>query len=274
MTGNNVSYLATLSYKLTRDVMAYVSYSTGYQSAGLNLNAAPVAGASIVLAPENVTNLEGGVKSTLFDGRVILNVDAFTEHLAGLQANVVPPGSKQYLANVGDIRTQGVEGEFDWDVARGLTLTTNAAYDDAYYTSYHNAPPPVGVAGVGATQDLTGRPVFQAPKWTVNAIGRYEWTVSDKVAPYAQLQYTYRSGVFGDVQDSPGAYIPGYSLLSARVGARFDQRYEVELWIENALDAVYYQTLGGSSIPGAGTWAFTGLLGAPRTFGATVRASF
>lgn len=274
VTGENLSYLASLSYKVTPDVMAYVSYSTGYQSAGLNLNAAPVAGQSIVLKPENVTDLEGGVKSAFFHNRVVFNFDVFSEQLTGLQANVVPPGSKQFLANVGNISSEGVEGEVDWDVLKGLTLSANGSYDDAHYTSYPNAPPPVGVAGAAATQNLTGRPVFQAPKWVVNAIGRYDWSVSDNVSPYAQLQYSYRSGVFGDVQDSPGAYIPGYSLLSARLGAHVDKRYDVELWAENLLNQTYFQNLGGSSIPGAGTWAFTGQLGAPRTFGATVRASF
>jgi iron complex outermembrane receptor protein len=271
---SNVSYLASLSYKVTPSVMAYISYSTGYQSAGINLNAAPVGTNPIVLAPENVTDLEGGVKSTFFNDSLLINFDVFSEYLTGLQANVTPPGSKSYLANVGDIESRGVEAEGVWTPLEGLTLSANGSYDDAYYTSYPNAPPPVGVAGAPSSQNLTGRPVFQAPKWVANALGRYEWSVANNVAPYVQVQYTYRSSVFGDVQDSPGAVISGYSLVNARVGARFGQRYDLALWVENAFNKVYFQNLGGTSIPGAGTWAFTGALGAPRTFGATLRASF
>lgn len=136
VAAGNVSYLVSLAYKITPDVLTYVSYSTGYQAAGLNLNAAPVAGTSIVLQPENVTDLEAGVKSSFFHERVVANIDLFTEYLTGLQANITPlGGGKAYLANVGDIRSQGVEGELDWrsptispsqPTARTTTPTTPA----------------------------------------------------------------------------------------------------------------------------------------------------
>jgi iron complex outermembrane receptor protein len=271
----NLSYLASLAYKVTPGVMAYVSYSTGYQAAGLNLNAAPVGTNPIVLQPETVADWEAGVKSAFFHDTLVVNVDLFREQLTGLQANITPiGGGKSYLANVGDIRSQGVEGEADWSPIDGLTLSANGSYDDARYTSYPNAPPPAGEPASVVTQNLTGRPVFQAPKWVANAIARYEWDASARIHPYVQAQYTYRSSVYGDVQDSPGSLIPGYSLVNARVGAKFGDRYDASLWIANAFNAVYFQTLGAATITGAGTFGFSGELGAPRTFGATLRAEF
>jgi iron complex outermembrane receptor protein len=275
VAAGNVSYLASLAYKITPDVLTYVSYSTGYQAAGLNLNAAPVAGTSIILQPEDVTDFEAGVKSSFFRDRVVANFDFFDEYLTGLQANITPlGGGKSYLANVGDIRSLGVEGEVDWSITDALTLSANGSYNDAHYTSYPNAPPPAGEPASVVTQSLTGRPVFQAPKWIANVIARYEWEVGETLKPYAQVQYSYRSSVFGDVQDSLGSLIPAYSLVNARVGAKFGGHYDASLWIENALNQTYFQTLGSASIPGAGAFAFSGLLGTPRTFGATLRAEF
>jgi iron complex outermembrane receptor protein len=275
VSDGNVSYLATLSYKFTPDVLAYVSYSTGYQAAGINLNAAPVGTNPIVLNPEEVADWEGGIKSSLFDKRVSVNLDVFWETLTGLQANITPlGGGKSYLANVGNILARGVEGEVDWNVTDGLTLSGNASYDDTHYTSYPNAPAPAGEPASVVTQNLTGAPVFQAPKWVVNATARNDWTWKDNISPYVQAQYTYRSSVFGDVQDSPGSLIPGYSLVNARVGAKFGDHYDASLWIENAFNTVYFNTLGVASIPGAGSFGFSGELGPPRTFGATVRATF
>jgi len=274
VAGNNVSYLGSLSYKVTPDVMAYISYSTGYQAAGLNLNAAPAPGKSIILDPEDVTDLEGGVKSTFFHDRVLLNFDVFSEYLTGLQANISPPTGKSYLANVGDIESEGVEVEGDWTVAKGLTLSANGSYDHAYYTSYPDAPPPVGVLGAPSNQNLTGSQVYQAPKWVANVLARYEWQLTDKVAPYAQIQYTYRSSVYGDVQESPGAVISGYSLVNARIGAHFGDRYDASLWVDNLANQVYFQNLAAASITGAGAYGFSGALGEPRTFGVTLRAQF
>jgi iron complex outermembrane recepter protein len=271
----NVSYLGSVAYKVTPHILTYISYSTGYQAPGLNLNAAPAPGTSIILQPENVTDLEGGVKSTFFGDSVVANFDVFSEYLTGLQANITPiGGGKAYLANVGDIRSQGVEGELDWRVTDGLTLSANGSYNDARYTNYPNAPPPAGEPASVVTQNLTGKPVFQAPKWVANLIGRYEWEVGDNIKPYVQAQYSYRSSVYGDVQDSPGSLIPAYSLVNARIGARFGGHYDASLWIQNAFNQTYYQTLGIASIPGAGAFGFSGELGTPRTFGATLRANF
>jgi iron complex outermembrane receptor protein len=271
VAAGNVSGVVSGAYRLTPKVLAYVSYSTGYQAPGLNLNAAPVPGTPIVLQSENVSDIEGGIKSTWFHDQLVLNVDVFSEYLTGLQATIVPPGFKPYLANVGDIRSVGVEAEADWRLTNGLTLSANGSYDHARYTSYPNAPPPAGEPVSVATQNLTGRPVFEAPEWIANVIGRYEWEVGG-VRPYVQMHYSYRSSAYGDVQDSPGALIPAYSLLDARIGAQFGRRYDLSVWIENALGAVYFQTLGVANMTGTGAFGFSGVLGAPRTFGATFRA--
>ncbi|HEX2560135.1 TonB-dependent receptor, partial [Phenylobacterium sp.] len=68
--GGEWSYLASLAYKVTPDVLAYGSFSTGHKAAGLNLNAAVTPGSPLVLEPETVENWEAGLKTTLWNGRV------------------------------------------------------------------------------------------------------------------------------------------------------------------------------------------------------------
>ncbi|HEX2558542.1 TonB-dependent receptor domain-containing protein, partial [Phenylobacterium sp.] len=154
----------------------------------------------------------------------------------------------------------------------GLTANLAASWNDVTYASYRNAPCPVGVA---APCDLTGERVFQAPEWVVNAQLRYEFDWRDGIRPYVQAQYAYRSEVFGQVDASPHSLIDGYSVVNARIGARFgDGRYEVALWANNLLDETYFTTLGSASIVGAAVYGFSGQLGAPRTIGATLRAEF
>jgi iron complex outermembrane receptor protein len=81
--------------------------------------------------------------------------------------------------------------------------------------------------------------------------------------------------VFGQVDNSAFARIDDYALLNARIGARFgDGRYDVSLWVNNLTDKEYFNTLGSASIVGAAVYGFSGQLGPPRTFGATLRAEF
>ncbi|HLZ85376.1 MAG TPA: TonB-dependent receptor [Caulobacteraceae bacterium] len=270
---DNVSWLASASYKLSRDSLVYASYSTGYKSAGLNLDSAVAAGEPLVLRPETVRDWEVGLKQSLFERRVVVNVDAFWTELNGLQANIYPTnGAKSYLANVGNIVSRGVEADISARIWRGLDLTLSGSYDDAYYTSYPNGPCPVGGASIC---NLTGRPVYEAPRWIDNATATYRFNLSDKVQPYALVQYAYRSSVFGTVDDGPLTRIKAYTLVNARIGAALmGGKYDVSLWVDNLFNVKYFQNFGTNSIPGAGTFAVGGQLGTPRTVGATVRANF
>jgi iron complex outermembrane receptor protein len=192
--------------------------------------------------------------------------------LSGLQANIVPSnGNRSYLANVGNVRAQGVEADASWRVTPALTLTANGAYNDAHYTSYHNAPCPVGVTG---TCDLTGARVYQSPKWTANAIADVHFETARGVKPYAIARYSYRSNMYGTVDDGPYGRIPGYGVAAFRVGATFaNGRYDLSAWIENAFDKKYYQNLSTNSIVGTSPFAFSGQLGTPRTEGVTLRVT-
>ncbi|MGA2950890.1 MAG: TonB-dependent receptor [Caulobacteraceae bacterium] len=271
--GDNLSWLGSATYKLNRDNTFYGSYSTGYKSAGLNLNSAVGAGVPLVLQPEHVHDWEVGIKQALFDHRLLFDVGGYWETLSGLQANIYPTnGAKSYLANVGDIRARGVEADVTWDVTHGLTLSANGSYNDAVYTSYTNAPCPVGGAAVC---NLTGAPVYEAPRWIANAQAAYHFRLSDRVEPYVLAQYAFRSSADGTVDDGPLTRIPAYSLVNARLGASLaDGRYDVSLWVQNAFNTHYFENLGTDSIPGAGTFAIGGQPGTPRTWGATVRATF
>ena len=270
---DNVSWLGSASYKLTPGTLLYASYSTGYKSAGLNLNSAVTAGTPLVLQPEHVRDWEAGIKQSLLDHRVTIDIDGYLTHLSGLQANIYPTnGAKSYLANVGNILARGIEAEATLNLMQGLSLDLNGSYNDSHYTAYTNGPCPLGVAGVC---NLTGRPVYESPKWVENATVQYEFDAGHGLKPYVQGQFSHRSSSFGTVDDGPLTVIPAYSLVNLRVGSSIDDgRYDLSFWLNNAFNKTYFLSMSTNSIPGAGTFAIGGQPGAPRMFGATLRASF
>jgi iron complex outermembrane receptor protein len=270
--GNNTSYLLSPSFKLTPDALLYLSYATGYKAAGLNLNSPVAAGTSIVVQPEKVKNWEIGLKQTLFNERATVNVNAFWLDLAGLQANILPPGVRSYLANVGDVRSRGIEGEASWKVTESLDWSVNGSLIDAKYRTYPNAPCQVDQV---APCDLSGKALLQSPKYIANTTARYHRDRGEGASPYGLVQFAYRSKHYGNVQLDDEALIHSYSLVNARVGAKFKEaRYDVALWVDNAFDKVYFQSLANTSIVGAGAFGFSGRLGAPRTVGVTLNANF
>jgi len=93
------------------DVHAYYSYSRGYKSPGINL-VRQTLGVDVFVKPEKVDAFELGVKSRLAEGAVELNGALFWTKDQNYQANYantqVSPAA-YYIANVGTLRSRGVE---------------------------------------------------------------------------------------------------------------------------------------------------------------------
>ena len=81
-----------------------------------------------------------------------------------------------------------------------------------------------------------------------------------------------RTRAVGTVEDSDFAQIPSYAVVNLGTGLRGDAgggQWDVSLWLKNAFDKTYYTTLWNSP-----NGAYTGVLGTPRTLGATARYDF
>ncbi|EMH2585938.1 TonB-dependent receptor, partial [Pseudomonas aeruginosa] len=135
------SALLSLSYQFSDDLLGYASLSHGEKSGGVNLavGSAPSAGAdSLLVGPERANDAELGLKSTLFDRRLLLNANLFWTGIHGYQATTLyqAPGSTQLvqvLANAGSVRSRGLEFEATALPLRGLTLNFNGSYNDVTY---------------------------------------------------------------------------------------------------------------------------------------------
>jgi iron complex outermembrane receptor protein len=269
-----VSGLANLSYQFTPAFLAYANYSHGYKSGGLNLAQLP-AGASEVVQPESVDAAEIGLKSAWFEHRVTLNGDLFWEQDNQYQANVVDPILlKMYLANVPQVRSQGVEVDIQAQPTDDLSLYASATFEDAIYAKFPTAPCGLEHANL-ATCNLDGRQLPGVPRWALTAGGEYDYPFtlgSTEAQAYVGVDYTYRSGENSAATDSVYTQLAPLSLVNARLGIRSrDQRWDVYIWSKN-LGAAKYFTY---TQPGSGnTGALYSQIGDPQTFGATVRVKY
>ena len=273
------SALASLAWQVDEQVLAYASLSHGEKSGGVNLSvaSAPVAGAdSLLIGSERANDAELGVKTTLFDQRLLLNANLFWTVVHGYQTNAYDDANlTSYLTNAGTVRSRGLEMDSSWRPLRGLTVNVNGSWNDVRYLSYEDAPCPAEVAlrpGAPAACDLSGHAVVGASKWIYNTSASYQWQLNNGLQPYVNGNYAWRSHAVGTVDDSREAQLPGYGLVNLSTGVRGnwgDGQWDVSLWLKNAFDKTYYTTLWNSP-----NGAYTGVLGTPRTLGATARYDF
>ncbi|MGJ7489592.1 TonB-dependent receptor [Variovorax sp. ZT4R33] len=279
------SALLSASYRFAPALMGYASLSHGEKSGGINLGGpgaapGPLGVQSLILGPERVDSLDLGVKSRFLDDRLQLNLNAFVAGVRGYQtAYLVPSGAGvgnyvQILTNAGDLRSRGVELELKALPTRGLTLWSNASFNDARYRHYDNAPCPseIAVPQPAARCDLSGRQVAGAPRWILNVGAEYRYRWSPSLMHAVSAAYAWRSGQDGTLDASVYARVPAYGLLNLATRwelAHGSQLWSLSLWLRNAFDKRYFQAVTATA-----NGAYLASVGTPRTLGATLRVDF
>jgi len=281
---NSLSGEIGVNYKVTPNVFVYGKYARGNKSAGFNLLAynasnpdtsvgsAIALGAQQTVKGETADNFEAGIKSELFDHKVLINLTAFHTKVKNYQANqsLGAGAAVRFLANVGSLTSKGVELEVQTWLAPGLHTKAFLAFDRAYYSSFPNSACPG--QSTALTCDLTGRQVAWAPKWTADYTVDYTHEISDSVKAYGIFDINWRSTQNTTITLDPTAQIDAYALASVRVGTLLmDDKLDLQLWTENLFNKRYYINLLGST---RATGVIQGYPGNPRTYGVTARVKF
>ena len=160
---------------------------------------------TLKVRPEKALDYEVGVKDELLDHRLIVNLDAYWTDVFGYQANTVQPNATGGAA-IGRSPMSARCAAAAWKAksrpcrSTDLKLNASAAFDDATYRNFAAAPAVQG--SVATTQDLSGRPVVQSPKWTVNLGATYTQPDRRRVDAYLGADLGFKSSSFGYIDDS------------------------------------------------------------------------
>jgi iron complex outermembrane receptor protein len=177
----SLSGRASASWAFSDGARAYASFAKASKSGGINMSGLPLdaanspALATAVVRPERNTNYELGLKSELFDRRLVLNVDVFRTVVRDFQTNVVDTGPgalRGYLANIEKVRVKGLEVDGAFVLSAHLTGRFGLSRTKGIYASYRNGPCPLELIGNATTVcNLTGRGLPNLPKfvWTAGA---------------------------------------------------------------------------------------------------------
>jgi iron complex outermembrane receptor protein len=265
---DNLSGTLIAAYDLSTNAHAYWSYSRGYKSPGINL-VRQTLGVDIFVKPETVDAFELGLKTRLLGGAVELNGALFWTQDKGYQANyanlLVSPAA-YYIANVGTLRSRGVELDARIAPAEGLSATFAATYNDAKYRDYANALPSY-LESYKPSVDLSGRQASGAPKWSLGGTVEYVHPVGS-LDLYVGGDGSYKSSYFASVNLDPFSRVPGYALFGAHAGVRQSEgKWDLSFWVRNLFDKNYYNMITVNASYGVALAS----IGEPRLYGLTLR---
>lgn len=176
----NVDPSATIQYDITPRIMAYATYGRGSKSGGFVSNTLGTTNPTFTFKPERSRNYEAGIKSTLFDGKVVANVSVYDTQFKNLQVSVYQPATSSYLTgNAASATSKGVEGSLALYLSPNFDITGSAAYSDIKYDDYPGAACLASqpVTCLPATNNLAGYRVAYSSKYTgnISAHGRFDF---------------------------------------------------------------------------------------------------
>ncbi|WP_019961936.1 TonB-dependent receptor [Woodsholea maritima] len=281
-TDKEVSGTIRLDYQFNDDVMGYAGFSRGFKAGGFNLDrqfngtvtATGIQDVNSGFAPEIVDAYEIGFKSQLFDDVVRLNANLFYQTIDDFQLNSFT-GTAFVVESIEEIKSKGLELDFYYlPPIDGLEFTGGYAYVDAQYGD--------NITNTG----LAGKTISLSPENFFTLAMTYEREIFDGYYGLFSVDGRWVTDYNTGSDLDPEKAQDGFGMINARLGlSREDQAWSIELWGKNLTDETYAQVAfdafgqgsragDGSSNGARSTASYAAFLGAPRTWGVTLRTEW
>ena len=291
----NVQGRVVFAWKPTDEAMLYTSFANGFKSGGFN-QLRVASGVSSEFDDEQSLTYELGTRTQWLRRSVTANVTGYFTDYDDFQAQSFD-GASITVRNAGRLFSYGFEAELNWqpEPVDNLVLGVQAGLNIAEYDTFLGAentvanqvalgetqpvppfvpyiPALVGCINVDCTQNLSGKVLDNAPRWTTTAFASYERPVPRQpVLWFTRADYTYTSEFYLAQDLDPNLLQPGYHLLNLRAGLRAESLlWELTLWVTNVSDSDYL--VAGLDVPIVSGYA--GFKAPPRQYGGTVRIRF
>ena len=298
----------TVDYQVTPEIMFYASAAKGYRSGGFN-TANPVSATGILAeeaayGEESNWTYEGGVKSRLFNRRLLLNASVFRVDWSDAQVsaftnNPTAVNPVRIVRNAGNIRITGFEAQADLTLGDIFGIGGSVVYSDpkfqagaydgsqivqcrlgttpATFTAAPGCPAIIGVPTAnGGTQfvpSLEGLRPQRSVKLQWNGHATVNAPINDQWRLTGRVDVTYTGPAFNNLINTIS--FGKRTLTSARIGFE-GERFGIALWGNNLFDETY--VVNSINQPRAGVpFAFSVpeiYLGEGRRLGATATARF
>jgi iron complex outermembrane receptor protein len=288
---NALSGTAKAAYRFDRNLLIYASYARGYKAGGFNLDrvectvgqpgCAP--GSAAVNTPirdtrfgaERNNAFEIGEKATLFDRKLLLNATLFYQKYNNFQLNTFN-GLVFVVDSIPHVVSKGIDADFVWFASNKLSFQGGITIAD---TRYHLDD--AQLADLVLKTDFQGdrhSRLSLAPLYSASLSGTYTQELGERYKARFNMGAKYSSGYNTGSDLDPGKYQKGYVLANARIAfAPQNDRWSVEVWADNLFDTNYKQVAfdsGFQNVPTNATGVLDAFLGAPRTFGGTIRLKY
>ena len=272
---DNLSGRAGIQFEFSRASTAYATYARGYKGPAYNIFFNLTAVGTNVINAETADSFEVGLKNTLLDGRLVVNLAGYYAKYKNFQANNLDVAAGVVVTrftNAGDVSTRGAELDLIFQPVADLNLSGGLAYTDAQVDEFLVPPggDPMAVMPSG-----TALPYASKLKATFGADYRFRFGGPVDLAVGAQGSYQSKqfSLLEANAAVREAALIDEYALvdLSAAIVDPNDM-FRLTFQVRNLLDKSFAAAITSGG-PG-GSYRYIIPREADRYYGITGRVNF
>jgi iron complex outermembrane receptor protein len=246
-SNGDTTYKLGVQWDLNDQNMTYATWSQGYKSEAYNIVFEMFPGQPPVPA-ETSEAYEVGLKSTLFDDRLILNTAAFYTTFQDFQSQAQDATSGQFsLLSIGDVETYGIEVDMmarpmtHWDIFGGFAWVNTEIKDlERGPCSPAQVAQPGSECALFGYQDIRGAGMPYSPKYKLTLSSRYTIPLDTSFDIALAATYRWQDDVLYALDQDKNKVQDAYSVVDLSIALVDDAgRYEVSVYVNNALDENY-----------------------------------
>ncbi len=274
-SNDNLSGKSVFQMDFNDDVMAYASYARGYKGPAYNIFYNLTATGTNVIEPETSDSFEVGLKNTLLDGAMTLNIAGFYAKYKNFQANnpdLVAGVVVTRFTNAGTVSTRGIEMDLNWRVGPNTNVMAGVALTDAHVDQFKVAPGAAATAVIPAGTKLGYAPTWKGSMGIDHRIetGSFADITLGTTMNFQSKQLSLFSP--NDVQRLLGT-IPAYALVNLSVGlVSPDDKWKITAQVRNLFDKAYPAAIINGGV--SGSYRYQIPRDADRYWGVNARYSF
>lgn len=296
VSDDTITWDASVTYEASEDVNLYARVARGYRAPSIQgrilfppATATPLEDGVSVANSETITSYEGGVKSTLWNGRARVNLSGFLYDLSDAQLTAVGGNvNANRLINADNVRGYGFELDAELAPTDNFFLTAGVSYNHTEIQDTNLTTAACGAVRVDTFPDVSlctildpivtpaapfsaaivsidGNRLPQSPRWIANWTARYEIPLGDGDL-YFFTDWAYRSRInfflYESVEFQDSRQLEG----GVRVGYQTPD-FEVAAFVRNI-------TNDTSAVSGIDFNNLTAMVNEPRVWGVSAGINF
>lgn len=233
-----------LQWYADADTMLYGQYSESFKAGGFGgVGDIQNPGNIHVFDSEVAKSVELGMKRSLFDSSVDLNIALFNTNYSDLQVSTIDGSQSGFLVNnAADASSLGLELETAWHVSERLSLSFSAAFMNAKYDSFSGSacnPEEIrnSECGENGTRDRKGDSLLYAPDWQLALQTYYQHPLNDSLNLSLMTHVSYKDDYVAGVSYSDAAIQDRHENVDFRLALQpFTSSWQVALYGKNITD--------------------------------------